>query len=269
MELGDNLTSKSPPWVSFAVSSVARDSNEWIEHCIGCVKVEISEHAEADKMSVEMDARFPDTRAWYRKFTEIGIGYGTTFQPLSDICVDSYRNIAKATVALNTTAGTIEGGESSYPLHPAALDATFQLGLIACYGGQLERANTAFVLVHLSQMYLKAGLGQGSGTAVARGNVQGLRGAYIQLQMMNESGDVFLEVETLRCISFKESKSTGGIGSMKAFSSPFTRLVWKPDIRKLNNDQIRKLFLPPPKNNEGAASLEVVDMICCLVVVDI
>ncbi|RYP57289.1 hypothetical protein DL769_009575 [Monosporascus sp. CRB-8-3] len=272
LELADTESAKSPDWTRFAVSSVARDSNEWTEHCTGLVRVEISEKpAVTSKMSTVMDARFPDTRAWYKRFTEIGIGYGPTFQPLSDIRADPNQNLAQATVALNTTAGTIEGGESSYVLHPAALDGTFQLGLIACYGGQLERAYTAFVPVHLSSMYLKAGLSPDTpATAVARGQTQGLRGAYIQLQMTDKNGDVVLEVDTLRCLSFKESKSDEyTMQSKKAFSSPFTRLAWKPDIRALNNDQIRALFPPPPENNEGAASLEVVDMICCLVVADV
>ncbi|KAK4654427.1 Type I Iterative PKS [Podospora pseudocomata] len=273
LELADtDATVKSPGWSRFTVSSVSRDSDEWTEHCTGLVKVEISEKpAVASKMGSLTDPRFPGTRAWYNKFTEIGIGYGPTFQPLSDIRADPNQNLAQATVALNTTDNTIEGGESSYALHPAALDGTFQLGLIACYGGQLERAYTAFVPVHLSSMYLKAGLSPHTpATAIAHGQTQGLRGAYIKLQMTDESGNIVLDVDTLRCLSFKESKSDEyTMQSKKALSSPFTRLTWKPDIRTLNNDQIRALFPPPQENNQGAASLEVVDMICCLVVADI
>jgi len=269
MEFLDTAAVKSPSWARFTVSSVARDSNEWTEHCTGLVKVEISQPAERDRMSAEMDARFPDLGSWYNKFTEIGIGYGPTFQPLSELQVDPNRNLAKASVALNLTAGTIEGGESSYTLHPAALDATFQLGLIACYGGQIERANTAFVPVYLSQLYLKAGVSQDWGTAIAHGRIQGLRSAYVQLQMVDQSGDVVLEVDTLRLTRFKESALSEEIQYKKAFSSPFTRLAWKPDIRTLNNYQIRKLFPAPPENTEWVAHLERADMICCLVVADI
>lgn len=119
-------------------------------------------------------------------------------------------------------------------------------------------------------MYLKAGPSQESGTAIAQGKTQGLRGAYIDLQMQNQSGEVVLKVDKLRCISFKESKASAEeLQAKKAFSSPMTRLAWKPDMRSLNNRQIRELFPPPVENREGAASLEVVDMICCLVVADI
>ncbi|RYP28272.1 hypothetical protein DL767_007292 [Monosporascus sp. MG133] len=269
MELVDTATAKSPSWARFTVSSVARDSNEWTEHCTGLVKVEVLPPAEKDRMSAEMDARFPDLDSWYEKFAEIGIGYGPMFRPLSELRVDPNRNLAKACVALNKTAGSVGGGESDYALHPTALDATFQLGLIACYGGQTERANTSFVPVHLSQVYLKAGASQDRGIAVARGKIQGLRSAYVQLQMMDQNGDVVLDVGTLRLTRFKESTSAEEAQSKKTFSSPFTRLAWKPDIRILNNNQIRQLFPAPPENMEGIAHLERADMISCLVVADI
>ena len=269
MELVDTATAKSPAWAKFAVTSVARDSKEWTQHCTGLVKIEVSPLAKNDKLSDEMDPRFPSPQAWYDKFTEIGLGYGETFRPLSEIQVDPHRKVAKATVALNKTAGTIKGGESSYPLHPTALDATFQLAIIAFHGGQIEKANAAFVPVHLSQLYLKAGVGRDWGTAIARGSIQGIRSAYAQLQMMDSSGNVCLEVDSMRFTSFKESTFTKEMQSRRPFSSPFTRLVWKPDIRSLNNRRIRQLFPPPTENVDGAAALEVVDMICCLVVFEI
>ena len=268
MELADTASARSLAWASFAISSVARDSNEWTEHCAGLIKIEVSEPAKPDKMSTDLDSRFPDLRSWYKKFKAIGIGYGPTFQPLSKIRADPDQNIATAKVALNTTAGTIEGGESSYPLHPAAPNATFQLGLIACHGGQVERVSTAFLPIHLSQLYLKEGFDQDWGTAIARGRLQGLRGVYIKLQMLSKGGDVVLDLDTLRCISYSKSKSADRLES-KAFSSPFTRLAWKPDFRTLNNRQFRELFPPPPENNSGIAPLECTDMIACLIVADI
>ncbi|KAI4282897.1 MAG: hypothetical protein L6R38_002591 [Xanthoria sp. 2 TBL-2021] len=268
IELVDTPNTKSPAWARFTIASVARDSNEWTQHCTGLIKVEVSPPAVTNKMSAEMDPKFPSFQAWYNKFVEIGLGYGETFRVLSEIQTDPHRNLAKASVALNKTAGLIEGGESMYPLHPTALDATFQLAIIAFFGGQLEKANASFVPAHLSRMYLKAGVRHDLCHAVARGSFQGPRSAYAQLQMMDPSGDVFLEVDSMRFTRFKESRSTKDIQSRQPFSSPFTRLVWKPDIRTLKNAQIRTLF-PPPENAEGAAHLEIVDMISCLVVFEI
>ena len=269
MELGDTATAILPVWAKFAVTSVAGDSNEWAQHCTGLVKIEVSPLAEKGEIDVEMDPRFPSSHAWYDKFTEIGLGYDETFRSLSEIQVDPHRNLATASVALNKTAGTIKGGESNYPLHPTALSAAFQLAIIVFYGGEVEKANAAFVPVQLSQLYLKAGVRQDWGRAIARGSIQGFRSAYAQLQMMDTSGEIFLEVDSVRFTSLKESKLTKEMQSKQLFSSSFTRLVWKPDIRTLNNRQIRELFPPPTESVEGAAALEVADMICCLVVFEV
>lgn len=37
-------------------------------------------------------------------------------------------------------------------------------------------------------------------TGLARGELRGLRGAYAQLQMLNEKGDVILDVDNMRFI---------------------------------------------------------------------
>lgn len=269
MELADTATVKSPTWAKFAVTSVGRDTNEWVRHCKGLVKVEVSPPLAKSEMNSKMDPRYPSHQAWYEKFTEIGLGYGKTFQPLSEIRADPYLNLAKATVALNSTAGSVKGGESKYPLHPAALDAAFQLAIIAFHGGQTEKANAAFVPVHLSKLYLKAGVQQDFGKVIAQGSIQGSRNAFAQLQMLDSSGNVFLEVSSMRFTLFKELKLTKDMQSGRPFSSPFTRLVWKPDIRTLNNRQIRELFPPPEENTDGAHAIEIIDMICCLIVFEI
>ncbi|KAK8008418.1 hypothetical protein PG991_010969 [Apiospora marii] len=247
-------TASSPAWASFAVSSVSGDSDEWTEHCTGIIKVEVTEPEAIEAMSTEMDARYPQAHAWYDRFAEVGINYGPTFQSLSDIQADPYKGLAKASVAMNTTEGTMQG-ESEYLIHPAALTGAFQLGVIASYGGQVEKASSPFVPVHISQMYVNAGISGNSAVAVAQGKTAGLRGVHIDLQLMDKSGRVALQVEKLRCISFKESKkSAKDFEAKRAFSSPFARLAWKPDIRQMNN---------------RAAMLETVDMVCCLVVMDI
>lgn len=260
-------TTKSFPWIKFSVSSVIRDSNEWTRHCSGLVKVETTKPIAVRKMNVEMDARSPNLNSWYNRFEEIGIGYGPAFQSLSNLRVDPNRHVAKASVSLNPTIGLVKGGESSYAIHPAALDAAFQLGLIACYGGQTEKATAAFVPVHLSQVYIRAGTGKDHAIALARGKIQGLRSAYAQLQMLDNAGEVVLDIDRLHLTRFKELISP--IESKKSFNSPFTRVVWKPDIRTLDNRQIRKLFPAPQENISGIAHLERADMIACLIVADI
>lgn len=247
MELVDTATAKSPAWATFSISSVRRETDEWSEHSTGLVKVEVKD-VDVD-VNVQLSNPFntprqADERAWYKKFAAIGLGYGKTFQPLSNIRTDPERHLAVANVALNTTAGSIKGGESKYALHPASLDGAIQLGLIACHGGRPAEVHTAFVPVQLSQLYLTNDIAGDACTVVARGERRGIRAAHLDLQMLGANGEVLLSVASLRCLSFSsEAKSLDN-----TFSSPYTRLAWKPDIRTLSNRQARQMY-PPPKEN--------------------
>ena len=250
MELVDTATAKSPAWATFSISSVGREVAEWSEHCTGLVKVEI-EHVDVKQnvggiggIAASSTPRRADARAWYKKFAAIGLGYGPTFQPLSNIRTDPERHLAVANLALNTTAGVIRGGESKYPLHPASFDGAIQLGLIAAHGGQLGEASTAFVPVQLSNLHLANDITDDACIVVARGERRGIRAAYLDLQVLGLNGEVMLSVDSLRCISYStEAKSLDN-----TFSSPYTRLAWKPDIRTLTNRQARQIY-PPPKDN--------------------
>lgn len=269
LELADTATARSPAWVRFSISSVARESGIWTEHCSGMVKVHISEAAVPAKMPATMDARTINTRDWYSKFAQIGLGYGPAFRGLSDVEADPALKLARARLDLKTTEGTVKGGESSYPLHPASLDSLFQLGLMACHGGQIEAAGTAFVPIHISQVYLKHGNGEDWGTAVAKGELRGLRGAYAQLQLINQSGELMLDVNSLRCISYGDSQSEDALDGPSQFSSPFTRLEWKPDIRSLNARKAHELFPPPQENVDRADLFRSIHTIATLIVIDI
>ena len=253
MELVDATVAKSPAWATFSISSVGRETNEWTEHSTGLVKVEVADEdvdveqgvGRFDKVAPSAPRRV-DARAWYKKFADVGLGYGPTFQPLSNIRTDPESSLAVATVDLHPTAsaGAIKGGESRYALHPASLDGAIQLGLIACHGGRPNEANTAFVPVQFSHLYLANDIAGDTSTIIAHGERRGIRGAYLHMQMLDANGEVQLNVDTLRCISYSSEVKPVD----KTFSSPFTRLAWKPDIRALSNRQARQMY-PPPKDN--------------------
>ncbi|KAI1467861.1 uncharacterized protein F4812DRAFT_471220 [Daldinia caldariorum] len=283
MELGATSTA-SASWASFSISSAGRtDVNSadsvWIEHCTGIVKIETgTSYDKPEKIDVEsMDTRVSDARSWYKTFGAIGLGYGPTFRPLTNISADPDKKLASATVALKTTAGTVKGGESRYALHPAALDGTFQLGLISCYGGCVETTTTAFIPVHFSRLYIKNRIddeGSDTAIAVARGEFRGLRGACVnQLQMLDLNGDVILDIEKLRCISYTSETQVGGgknsHGAQRAFSTPFARMVWKPDFRSVNYQSCRTLFPPPRENVDRIVSIEKVNTMAYYILADV
>ncbi|KAI8630503.1 hypothetical protein F5Y19DRAFT_427873 [Xylariaceae sp. FL1651] len=285
MELNDSVSNSNAmsSWTSFSICSVGQASvdsidSTWTEHCTGMIKIDTgSSGYQSEGINTEsMDARVFDARSWYRTFAAIGLGYGPAFQGLTDIRADPDRQLASATVALRKTSGAANEDESRYVLHPTTLDATFQLGLIACYGGRVETTTTAFVPVHFSQLYIGDGISDQcnpTASVVALGELRGLRGAYInKLQMMNEGGDILLDIERLRCISYTSETNIGhdlkGRYS-SAFMAPFSRMVWKPDFRYISSSSCRTLFPPPENNMRRLLSVEKLSKLACCILVDI
>ncbi|KAJ8131214.1 hypothetical protein O1611_g2411 [Lasiodiplodia mahajangana] len=280
IELIDAMPTTS--WVNFTISSVDAQADTidstWTEHCTGSVKIEFGSLS-VDTEGIDtsgMDARVIDVQSWYKTFAAIGLGYGPTFRPLANIRADPDKKLASATVALNTTTGTVKGGESRYVIHPTALDAAFQLGLIACYGGRVEAATTAFVPVHISRLYIKDSISGGSqdtAQAIALGEIRGLRGAYInQLQVLGPDGDVVLNIEKLRNISYfggSDIYHRTKRDLHSAFSAPFTRVVWKPDFRSLNSRSCRVLFPPPRENLDRVMVVEKLNVLASVILADI
>lgn len=87
LEIPDQATAREPTWDSFSVSSVARDLDQWTEHCTGQIRVDIAEAANTSEMSISSadESRAVDSRAWYKTFSSIGLGYGPAFQALPDM----------------------------------------------------------------------------------------------------------------------------------------------------------------------------------------
>lgn len=271
LELVDTTTARAPAWATFSISSVVRDSDQWSEHCTGQVKVEVSEDVEVDKMDANgaPGSRIVETRILYERFASLGLVYGAAFQALSAVRGYPDKQLASARLDLRTTSGTVKGGELDYPIHPASLDSVIQLGILACHRGQPDRLDSAFVPIHMSQLYLRAGNGQDWGTAVASGDLRGLRSAYLQLQLQNQEGDVVLNIEDLRCVRYSLDEQTPNKSrANKPFFSPFMRMVYQPDFRTLNNRQIRALFQPPIDNMSRIPTLERLETMAGLIAVD-
>ncbi|KAI0887773.1 uncharacterized protein GGS22DRAFT_185152 [Annulohypoxylon maeteangense] len=283
MELVDATPAALTSWANFSISSAGQAEvnsidSAWTEHCTGVVKIEVGNlHDKTEKIdTTSMDARVIDARSWYKTFTAIGLGYGPAFQAVANIRTDPDKQLASATVSLTTTAGMVKGGESRYAIHPTALDATLQLGLIACYGGRVEATTTAFVPVHFSRLYIGDGINNGgcdTAVAVALGELRGLRGAYInQLQMLDPSGDVVLAIEKLRCISYIDKAPISdqiSSDSHAAFTAPFSRMIWKPDFRSLNYRSCHALYPPPKENLDRLVSIGKLTKMSCVILADV
>ncbi|KAH8699450.1 hypothetical protein GQ44DRAFT_786335 [Phaeosphaeriaceae sp. PMI808] len=127
-----------------------------------------------------------------------------------------------------------------------------QLALIAVHGGRIEQMSTAYIPSFVGELriWYPEDQNASSGIATATGARHGLRGAHAQVQLVNQmSQQVMLDITDIRCTSYS-NESRANDASLNYTESPYTRLVWKPYLERLNIDQARALF-PPTKTMEG------------------
>ena len=181
---------------------------------------------------------------WYERFSDVGLEYGPTFRRLSDLKFYRDTDTVCANIALTPTTGTVEGGESHYPIHPATLDSCLQLALIACHSGQVEDLRQAFVPIHLDRVsiYTPSKIDQVElhGYGLAIGEARGLRGLYCTSQLFSRSGTALMNIKEVRCISYDGGSTSFQI--MELSREPYLRLVWKLDIDALSKGLVSTRF---------------------------
>ena len=271
---GLTISKTSENWHDFRISSLQND--QWTEHCNGSVCAEtqraVRQSSGAEVFAIDPKSKPVDSASWYEKFADVGLGYGPTFQGLTDIRARPNVNRATATVALHTTEGNVKGGESSYPIHPSTIDTCLQLALIACHAGQPQNVRQAFVPVVVDEMSLwtpkdedKAAL---IGYGQATGELRGLRGAYARTQLFGTSGQNLIDIKQLRCVSYNGT-SSNGIEATTETRNPYLRLIWKPDIDSLSNDKARNMFPPTTDANVLVPTFDKFDQLAAYVLVQI
>ena len=246
------ISKTSERWHEFKISSLQNDL--WTEHCNGSICAETQRPANQDsQFFIDPKSRPVDSLSWYEKFADVGLGYGPTFQGLTDIRAHPNENRATATVALHTTEGNVKEGESPYAIHPSTIDTCLQLALMACHAGQIEKVRQAFVPVVADEMSLwipsDADKSSPVGYGQATGELRGLRGAYARTQLFGKSGENLMDIRQLRCVSYDGTSSVDAEAAAAA-RNPYLRLVWKPDFDSLTNEQARAMF--PPTTNAKA-----------------
>ena len=161
-------SSRQSAW-QFTMFSVVADS--WIENCNGIIQIHYQEQEEDIEA---LERLLPDQKAWvqetegfahtvdstrlYRAWRKEGFHYGSSFQ---GIIGARYNEGSKATSSIDLSKPLEFGSDTQdFVVHPASLDAIFQVALVASSkGGTLEvptQVVTAVDYIWISNEGLKA-----------------------------------------------------------------------------------------------------------------
>ncbi len=156
----------------------------------------------------------------YPRMRAHGAHYAERFQALQDIRIGSNEVLARLALPVGNRTGSRY--DSSYCLHPAMLDGSFQ-ALIACLLDSGDSGGNVYVPVRIKQVQFHEGRGNpcwswGRLTRISEKSIEG------DIVLCNEAGEIVAEVEGLRCSALRSGK-TDKVRQLQ----PWTyALAWEP-----------------------------------------
>jgi acyl transferase domain-containing protein len=219
----------------FTISSVA--NGFWTEHCVGTVTKK--EPKLITPRTDEKNLQEPKSaRTWYRGFQKISLNYGRAFNGLSSIGTNPCLREAVANTELLPEG--VSEHDSSYLVHPTAMDTCIQLALIAAHKGSLKDLKKSFVPTSMNNVSLWSWtnsdqmdpLTESQGKAFAHGAPFGQRVLVGHCQLFSSETKPLFEIENWECTQYAEALDELGTTDRH----PYLRTVWKPDLEKMDAD---------------------------------
>ena len=251
---------KATTWYSFAVESIMED--RWTTHCEGRIAANHHIPLSARKLDSPVDLakltqRVPGRR-WYEAFNRVGFEYGPTFQPLNQIRTNGRDHDAAANVKVATESGVMDG-ESRYILHPSTIDACLQLIIVSINAGLHKEMACGVVPLQMQEVNLwfpneEAG---SNGHAVAW--TDELNGRYFNThtQLATESGELVLDVKSMRCVSYEAAVPQNATEVRKR--EPYAEVSWKPDVTSVTSTQAANAY--PDLQSESDVIGKIVELL--------
>ncbi|KAM0695559.1 hypothetical protein Q7P36_005919 [Cladosporium allicinum] len=225
-------TTLDSAWYEFEITSLRDD--QWVKHVSG--QIRSGPASLLNLPNVVEGPRKVDSPKLYEVLSRSGFQYGPSFRGLQDITACTTQDQAVGVVLNNADTGL-----SRYALHPAAIDSAMQLFSVSASRGQINRGIQLAVPSYVGEVYIRrttsdfrvaacatrTNLGSVSGNAVGK-DKEGpmLSFSNLKLQRLDEQVGKVLDDNT----------------------SPAAVLVWKPDLRFVENPDKLHTMVP----NEGS-----------------
>ncbi|KUL89300.1 hypothetical protein ZTR_03817 [Talaromyces verruculosus] len=127
----ESHVSSSSPWSRFKISTLRDDVAD--VNCSGLIRLDQAAPAVVSPPDLTMVGAQTQGALWYSSMTNAGQNYGPEFQRIQG--VKSLPGVQRTVSELLIRDEAQEKGQSSYPLHPAPMDAILQCILTAVFQG--------------------------------------------------------------------------------------------------------------------------------------
>lgn len=231
-------TPGSKDWHEFRISTSKDDVS--IDHCFGLIRVQdpVEEKLSGDALA-PLRQPTPFT-LWYKAQREAGMGFGPSFKKVVSLEATSGERSCRAMVDLTPPKSKWDP-QSFYPFHPAVLDACLQVAMPANASNERSLVKDVIVPGIVNEAIInKVPYNMQQGLAIAKSGYTG-RGRPDQAKSIisdisvydPETGAMFMQVKGLNYVKLDVV--------LKPDTHTFDRVVWRPDVSLLTQDQLMRL----------------------------
>jgi acyl transferase domain-containing protein/NADPH:quinone reductase-like Zn-dependent oxidoreductase len=236
-------------WWDFSVSSIDGEGVQK-EHMTGSISINTRSSTDRKPRAVPEFPQRASGKAWNQALRNVGFDYGETFQDMDDIRFDGKRY--EASCRTNIKQEVDESlGESRYALHPAVVDSTLQLCIVAIYAGRTSAIDCGVVPVQLDEMTIwtptEQQLKTQKASAYAWVDRRGIRSCETSVQMVADDGEMVMEIVKVRTTSYEAAVPQKAETALK--DAPYGEMTWEVDFDSLDMEsKIEGLSVPELTN---------------------
>ena len=227
-------------WHEFKISSQVEGA--WLENCRGLVKIEETtpETSTASEGTIEPLVHPVHGSLWYKAMHDIGYNFGPLFQ--KHLEVESIVGSRESRSLVDLTPPASEYQQSWYPMHPAAIDGSFQSCAPSLWAGDRPGINAVLVpaiIDELSIYPVDKSSGKGIATTTSQyaglGIVESTKNYKSNAVVRDtDTGDLLFKLTGLRYHRLDTQEDPYS-------SHTYSRVLWKPDVTYLTQDSISAL----------------------------
>lgn len=212
-------------WRLFRISSF--DGRQWTEHCTGSIRVSYGDNKVTETTNLPALEHAVPAQTWYRRFSEVGYGYGPSFEQM--LQVESRTGVNRSRSIINLEAPPSAYAQSYYPIHPASFDACLQSAFPALWNGDHTTISTILLpgtidslVVNPQATKIKTSVSSVICTHSGRGRLEDKASWLSDCSLHQEDGQCLLRINGLRfsAVELDTGETTPDLSY---------RLVWNPD----------------------------------------
>ena len=243
LELFTELVSKkisdlneSSSWWHFTISTFS--AGQCTKHASGDIGFTRSEEVTVPGNSTMLSNGEPQhSRVWYSRFSKVGMDFGPNFRSLSEIFLPRMRDSMAVKASLNTISPGTEDEHCSlysFEVHPIALDAQLQTGLIGTSRGNLEdlKGQVPNFIERVQIFRSTRSTVLAACTIYSSSRTTGFGMTRLNSHMLDGDGRMIARLCNVKAVSFHSTLNE------QPSRHPMLRVQWQPDISKLNSENV-------------------------------